>query len=162
MALELQGRHPVRMRSHDVDSPMPAPQRHVLAMHERPGRRRRGLPPAVAALVGAARPLEPDRVLAPAVRANEAVRPATAEEILRASFVVREHPLEPVGGHRIRKFGLIRHAPLMAMNVKGTSSVRMENMQTCGFKQTSHPTEFSSRKPCSGGNQNLVAADSKQ
>ena len=45
---------------------------------------------------------------------NEAVRPSAPEKILRASFVVREHPLEPVGGHRIRKFGLIRHAPLMA------------------------------------------------
>ena len=93
---------------------MPAPQRHVRAVHERPGRR--GLLPAVAALADAARPLEPDRVPAPAVRTNEAVRPAAAEEILRARFVVREHPLEPGGGHLIRKFGLIliRHAPLMA------------------------------------------------
>ena len=113
MALELQSRHPVRVRSHDVDGPMPASQRHVRAVHERPGRRR-GLLPAVAALVDAARPLEPDRVPAPAVRANEAVRPSAPEEILRASFVVREHPLEPVGGQRNRKFGLIRHAPLMA------------------------------------------------
>ena len=104
MVLELQGRHPVRMRSHDVESPMPAPQRHVRAVHERPGRHRRLLP-AVAALVDAARPLEPDRVPAPAVRANEAVGPSAPEKILRARLVVREHPLELVGGHRIRKFG---------------------------------------------------------
>ena len=92
---------------------MPAPQRHVRAVHERPGRHR-GLLPAVAALVDAARPLEADRVPAPAVRANEAVWPATPEQILRARFVVGMHPLELLGGQRIRKFGLIRHAPLIA------------------------------------------------
>ena len=80
---------------------MPAPQRPARAVHERPGRRR-GLLPAVAALVDAARPLEPDRVPAPAVRANEAVRPAAAEQILRARLAAREHLLELVGGHRIR------------------------------------------------------------
>ena len=113
MALQLQGRHPVRMRSHDVDGPMPAPQRHVRAVHERPGRHQ-GLLPAVAALADAARTLEPDRGPAPAVRANEAGGPSAPEKILRARLVVREHPLELVGGHRIRKFGLIRHAPLIA------------------------------------------------
>ena len=92
---------------------MPAPQRPARSVHERPGRRR-GLLPAVAALADAARPLEPDRVPAPAVRANEAVRPAAAEQILRARLVAREHLLELVGGHRIRKSGLIRHAPLTA------------------------------------------------
>ena len=96
-ALQLQGRHPVRMRGHEMQRPMPALQRHVRAVHERPGRRR-GLLPAAAALVDAALPLEPDSVGAPAVRTNEAVRPSAPEQILRARLVVREHPLELLGG----------------------------------------------------------------
>ena len=44
MVLELQGRHPVRMRSHDVEGPMPAPQQHVRAVHERPVTTRLKLP----------------------------------------------------------------------------------------------------------------------
>ena len=83
------------------------------AVHERPGRHR-GLLPAVAALVGAALPLGPNRVSAAAARANEAVRPATPKEILRAVIVVREHALELIGGQRVRKSGLIRHAPFTA------------------------------------------------
>ena len=82
-------------------------------MHERPGRHR-GLLPAVAALVGAALPLGPNRVSAAAARANEAVRPATPKEILRAVIVVRELVLELIGGQRVRKSGLIRHAPFTA------------------------------------------------
>ena len=50
----------------------------------------------------AARPLEPDRVPAPAVRANKAARPTAPEQIL-----------ELIGGQRIRQRGLIRHTPPM-------------------------------------------------
>ena len=71
-ALELQGRHPVRMRGHEMQCPVPVLQRHVRAVHERLVRHRR-LIPAVAVLVNAA--LAPNRVPAPAVWENEAVRP---------------------------------------------------------------------------------------
>ena len=45
MALKLQGRHPVRMRGHDVEHSVPSPQRHMRAVHERPDCHR-GLLPA--------------------------------------------------------------------------------------------------------------------
>ena len=62
--------------------------------------RHRRLLLAVAALVDASLPPEPSRVPALAVRASGAVRPAAAEQILRASFVVRQRLLEQTGGQR--------------------------------------------------------------
>ena len=85
---------------------MPVLQRHVRAVYERPDRRR-GLLSAVAALADAARPLEPDRVPAPTVRAKEAVWSAAQEQILCAGLVVRVQILELIGGQRIWKCGLI-------------------------------------------------------
>ena len=106
IARELRGRHPVQMRGHDVEGPVPVPQRRVRAVHERPGRRRL-LRPTVAALVDAARSCSCNTE-------DEAVRPASPEQILRVRPMAREQLLKLVSGQWISVCEVIRHASLRA------------------------------------------------
>jgi len=101
LSLQLHRRDPRRRRRHQVGTPEPQMQRHPSPV-QHSARRRRGLPPTLSTLPQESFGDRP-RLVMPAPRALEALRPARGHEILPARSFIREPLLEL--DDRSRKLG---------------------------------------------------------
>ena len=95
LTLELHGRHPRRLRRHQVGTPEPSRQGHATAVHGRPsGQRDIGLAMPAAQNNGLALGETVGRVDGAALRAGEPIRPAKVFKVARASCVIGKRPLK--------------------------------------------------------------------
>ncbi len=128
LTLQLHGRDPRVVGSHEVGGPEPELQRHPRAVHDRPRRHRR-LRPAGLALPHAAAALQRPDVAAAAAPTGEPVGPARGEQVLAAGVLVGEPRLEAHDRH-----GEVgpRHAAKLRPTPDGTNPVCTSHVTTVG------------------------------